>query len=72
MKNKSFFKTKRMRTLIKQYRINEKKRMKDDGVWRRPQNKLCSECDPMNCICADNERKRELIDLYYERNKNIF
>ena len=62
--SRAFLKTKRMRRLIKEYRIEEKKRAKRDGVWGKPQTKLCSECDPFNCICADNQRKSERINLY--------
>jgi hypothetical protein len=61
---KQFFKTKRMRKLIKSYRLIEKSRCKADGVWGKVQDKLCSECDPLNCICKDNERSGELINLY--------
>lgn len=61
---KSYFKTKRMRKLIKSYRLIEKRRGKEDGSWGIVQDKLCSECDPLNCICRDNQRKQERINLY--------
>jgi len=63
---KGFLKTKRMRRLIKQYRMNEVNRMKKDGVWhwRKLEPKLCSECDPLNYICLANDRGIELINLY--------
>lgn len=53
-----------MRKLIKSYRLNEKRRCKADGVWRKVQDKLCSECDPLNCICRANQRAHEIIELY--------
>lgn len=68
---KTFLKTKPMRKLIKSYRLIEKSRMKKDKVWRKPQTKLCSECEPLNCICKANERSSELIGLYSSINKSI-
>lgn len=61
--------TKHMRKLIKRYRILEKNRAKRDGVWGNPQDKLCSECEPLNCICLANQRSRELINLYAKETK---
>lgn len=68
---KPFLKTKRMRRLLKQYRMEEKKIAKRDGVWRKPQTKLCSECDPLNCICADNSRASKRIELYRQLSKPL-
>ena len=67
---RTYLKTKPMRKLIKSYRLIEKRRMKMDGVYRKQQNKLCSECDPLNCICRANERSIELIRLF-NSNKQI-
>lgn len=64
---KPFIKTKSGRRMVKLYRILEKKRMKRDGVRHIIQNKLCSECEPKNCICKANERAFELIRLYNDK-----
>ena len=63
---KSFLKTKKMRRLIKQVRIHYKNEARRDGIRHiHPRNfKLCSECEPLNCICEDNRRKNKLIELY--------
>ncbi len=63
---KSFLKTKRMRRLIKQARMWYKNEARRDGIRHiRPRNlKLCSECDPLTCICRDNQRACKLIEIY--------
>jgi len=61
---KDFLKTKKMRRLIKQARIYYKNEARKAGIRHMPQTKLCSECDPLNCICADNQRAHKLIEIY--------
>lgn len=59
-----FLKTKRMRRLIKQARMHYKREAKRDGIRHIRQTKLCSECDPLNCICKDNERAYKILGIY--------
>jgi len=61
---KKFLKTKRMRKLIKSARIEYRNQAVKDGVRHIRQTELCSTCDPLNCICRDNQRSSKLIDIY--------
>jgi len=61
---KPFLKTKRMRRLIKQARIHYKNEARRDGIRHIRQTELCSTCDPLNCICKDNQRASKLIKIY--------
>lgn len=57
-----------MRKLIKAARISYKNEARKDGIRHIRQTKMCSECDPLNCICKDNQRGSKMIDLLCKLN----
>lgn len=68
---KKFLKTKRMRKILKAARIEYRKNEVRDGVRHIKQTELCSTCDPLNCICRDNQRSSKLINFYVLHNQII-
>lgn len=61
---KKLLRTKRMRKLLKAARIEYRKAQVRDGVRHVRQTELCSTCDPLNCICKDNQRCITLIKFF--------